>query len=131
MADLGTALHTRLKDGSAGAIVATRIYPRIRPQNSPLPAITYTVPGGARDATLKGLSQTRRPRVQIDCWAETYAQSRALADAAVADLSTPATVAGLKFGRASADEPRDLGEDTGGKYLHRASVDLLVEYRIV
>lgn len=131
MADLGTALFTRLKDGAAGALVATRIYPRIRPQNSALPAITYTVPGGARDATLKGLSGTRRPRIQIDCWAATYAQSRALAEAAVADLSTPADVAGLKFGRASADEPRDLGEDVGDTFIHRASVDLLVEYRIV
>lgn len=126
MADLGSALFARLNGNTSAA---NRVYPRVRPQNTQLPAITYTVPGGDRDQHLKGYTGTRRPRVQIDCWAATYAAARALADAAVAILSPPGSAAGIQFGHSSANEPRDLGEDTATGFVHRASVDLLVEYQ--
>jgi hypothetical protein len=45
-------------------------------------------------------------------------------------LSVPGVFAGVVFGVTKAEGPRDLGEDTSAGFIHRASVDLLVEHAL-
>lgn len=133
MADFATALRTRLTtDGPLSPLIGTRVYPLIRPQNSPLPAIRYQVVSDPRPEHLQGYDGARVSRVQVDCFAETYIGARDVAEKAIAAVASPATVAGIQFGRTSAEGPRDLYNDVdGGGQIYGASVDLLVEHRLV
>lgn len=128
MADFATALRTRLVDASTSA--DTRIYPVIVPQNAVKPYIRYQTISDPRPEHLGGYDGARQVRVQVDCFAATYAAGRALAEAVIAALAAPATVGGVQFGRIKAEGPRDLGEDTATGFTHRASLDLLVEHRL-
>ena len=68
--------------GASGitTLVGERIYPITRPQNSVLPAITYTRIFGNPVQSIGGFtSATSEIRIQIDCWASTYDQVQALA----------------------------------------------------
>lgn len=114
-------------DPAVSAIIAARVYPLERPQNSKGPAITYQVISDPRSDHLKGPDGARPTRVQLDCWADTYAVAKALVRAAIAALRFPATVQGKRFGHARVEGPRDLRETVaGGKTIHRQSVDLII-----
>lgn len=129
MADFLTALHARLTaDGDVSALINTRAYPTIVPQNATKPYIRYQVISDDRPEHLGGYDGARVSRVQVDCFAEKFSQTRALAEAVIDAVAQPATVAGTKFGRTKAEGPRDLGEDTSDGFVHRASLDLLVEH---
>lgn len=131
MADFASALSDRLKaDAGVSAIAGPRGYWVKVPQGTPLPYYRMQVISDPRPEHLKGYDGARRTRVQVDCFAQTYAASRALAEAVVTATITPGLYGGTRFGRVKAEGPRDLGEDvTGGSFIHRASVDLLVEHR--
>lgn len=133
MADLGTAFHARsVADAGIAAIIAKRLYPVAVPQGAVLPYGRYQVISDPRPEHLKGYHASRTVRVQVDCFAETYAEARALAEAFVQAFALPATIAGVKFNRGKAEGPRDLGEDVQGKpFIHRASLDLLLEHRVI
>lgn len=62
----------------------------------------------------------------MDCWAATYAQARALAEAAIAAVVPANTSNGIIFNRAMVDSSRDLGEQTETQFIHRIQTDLLV-----
>lgn len=114
-------------DAAVKAIVAERVYPLERPQNSPSPAITYQVISDPRSNHLKGSDGSRPTRLQCDCWADSYGVAKALARAVIAALRFPATVQGKKFGHAQVEGPRDLRETVaGGKTIHRQSVDFII-----
>lgn len=132
MTDFATALRARLiADAGVSALVGTRIFPMIRPQDSALPAVRYQVISDPRPEHLKGYDGARSSRVQYDCFAETYLGARALANAVIAALALPAIASGVTFGRGKAEGPRDGGEDVaGGKFIYRAIVDLIVEHRL-
>jgi hypothetical protein len=131
LADFATALRARLvANGPVNALVGTKIYPLIAPQNAALPYVRYQVISDLRDEHLKGYDGARVSRVQIDCFAATYIAARDLANKIIAAVATPATESGVKFGRVKAEGPRDLGEDTTAGYTHRASIDLLVEHAL-
>ena len=77
-----------LLSGSAGitAIVGSgasaRIYPMLVPQGfDNYPAITYQVISEERDPELTQQNGLYRARVQITCWARTYAGARSLKEA--------------------------------------------------
>jgi hypothetical protein len=71
----------RLRTNDAvSALVGTRIYPIQLPPGRTLPAITYTRVSTVRGHCLGGPSGRLRPRIQIDCWADTYSGARTLAD---------------------------------------------------
>jgi hypothetical protein len=126
--DFQTGVRSRLlANGDVAAIVGTRIDWVERPQNSALPAISLQTISDPRPLHLKGMDRARSTRVQCDCWAETYAAALALARAAIAALSSPATISGKKFGHAQVDAQRDLGETVGdGSFIHRQSVDFII-----
>ena len=76
-----TALFTILDgDADTEAIVGARIYPAIVYQTADLPAVTFQQISGARTHTAGGPISLANPRFQVNCWAETYAESRQLAE---------------------------------------------------
>lgn len=83
MAEIGEVIVTKLT-GHAGlsALIGARVYPSQLPQRPTLPAVTYfrvsTQHVQHRDDG--GYAALRRPRYQLDCWAETQAQARAVAE---------------------------------------------------
>jgi hypothetical protein len=81
-------LFTRLKDDAGvSAIVGTGIYPVRLPQNKSTPALVYTQISGPRLHDLGGASDRAMPRFQVDCWADTAAAAKSLADAVRASLN--------------------------------------------
>ena len=123
-----SALATRIE--AAGTIAGDRVHWVAVPQDTALPYIRMQTASDPRPEHLKDYHGARQTRVQVDCFAERYAQARALAEAVIAGMATPAVVEGVRFGRGKATGPRDLGDDTTGKFVHRASVDLLVEHTL-
>ena len=78
--ELGEALYTKLS-GTAGvsALVSTRIYPVVVPQNGSLPCITYqqiSEPWAHAMGTDPGI---RSPRYQISAWSTSYSQVKSVA----------------------------------------------------
>lgn len=63
----------------SGAVGGTRIYPLVRPQGSPLPAITYQRVSQTRADPLVGRERVASIRLQIDCWSAKYADLKTLA----------------------------------------------------
>jgi hypothetical protein len=132
MADLGNAMFERLRDApQVAAIVGTKIHWLKVPQGTTPPYIRLQVVSGDAFEDLDGDTVVRESRVQADCFALTHAISHELAEAITRATAEPATVAGVIFSRIKVTGPRDLGEDVDGKgFIHRASMDLLVWYRL-
>ena len=70
-----------LADAAVSGLVAKRVYPHVLPQKPRLPAMTYSRVAAPRDVTTSGPDGTVRVRVQLDCWAQTYAEAWGLANA--------------------------------------------------
>lgn len=131
--DMQGALRARLLAAAPViALVGNRVDWMTRPQSAGLPAITLQTISDDRPKHLKGYQGFRETRVQCDCWASTYAQSRALAEEVIGVVSPPHAGNGIRFDHAIADGPRDLGEmvggaaNTGTTFVHRASVDFII-----
>lgn len=123
MADFAAALRTRLI-----ALAGGQVFWTIVPAGKALPYIRLQTISDVRPEHLKGYDRARQTRVQADCFAATHKAAQALAAAAVAAVAAPATAGGVTFGRTKAEGPRDLGDDATESFIHRASVDLLVEH---
>ena len=63
------------------ALVSSRVYPLVLPQNAALPAIAYQRISGPREHSHSGPSGLAHPRIQLACWAATYAEAKAVAAA--------------------------------------------------
>ena len=118
-------------DSAIAALAGTRVYPVLLPQAPTLPAITYQFVSGFREPGLDGPPGLNRARVQLDCWASTYMESEALANAVRLALDgfqggvggSPARqVQGIFFAA-----ERDLYEPDAIAY--RRSVDYHVTYQ--
>lgn len=123
-ADLYSAMAN---DATVGGLVggtgsSARVYPMILPQGSVLPAVTYQVIDKPRidTASLSGHNARVRARVQVDCWAGTYAQVKSLADATRNALLTASAFTALNL------DDRDLYEDD--THIYRVSADFSVWY---
>lgn len=68
------------------ALVSTRIYPGVAPENAALPYIVYSLTNTERLSTLLGSGDDARYQMQIDCVANTYTSGKAVAAAVVAAL---------------------------------------------
>ena len=68
-------------DVGVSALLSSRIYPGTLPQNWTAPAISYQRISGERNRILSGPDDRATPRIQIDCWADSYSGARALAEA--------------------------------------------------
>lgn len=133
MADFAISLKARLAAYAplttitgAGKIHWTKV-----PQTTALPYIRLQTISDPRPAHLQGYQSARVSRVQADCFADSWGKAREAAQAIITALAAPADVSGIHFGFTKAEGPRDLGEDVpGGTFIHRASLDLLVEHRL-
>ena len=70
-----------IADAGVSAIVGTRVYPILMPQNPTFELITYQKISGVRGKQLSGTTGYARPVIQIDCWAESFLTAQTLADA--------------------------------------------------
>lgn len=61
------------------------VYPVLLPESSPLPAITYQIISGVAEPTFDTTGM-RKYRVQVDCWANSYATADTLRDQVIATL---------------------------------------------
>ena len=75
-----TALYSYLKDfAGLYALVSTRIYPLILPQNPTLPAVAYQQISGPRVHAMGNDPGITYPRYQFSCWGSTPASAAAVA----------------------------------------------------
>lgn len=69
-------------EASITALVSTRIFPvRVPQAQTTKPCITYTRISGQRIRDFDGEVGIENPRIQIDCWANTFASAFSVADA--------------------------------------------------
>lgn len=101
------------------------------PQAVELDYVRLTVISDPRPEHLKGYTGARVSRVQADAFSMQWGRAREAAELLIAGVAEPGVFAGIHFGRVKAIGPRDLGEEVDGKgFIHRASIDLLVEHKI-
>lgn len=83
-----TALRTALlADVTISALVdARRIYPVMLPQAPVYPALTFQTISGDSHYAMQGPSELANPRIQIDCYAESYDVVMDLRNAVIACL---------------------------------------------
>jgi hypothetical protein len=81
----GLVAHLQ-SDAGVSALVETRIYPLVVPQDATLPALAYQRISGPRDHAHDGPTGLARARVQLTYVASTYAAAKELAEAARAAL---------------------------------------------
>lgn len=84
MAQIEVLLVTRLKaDGAVAALVGGRVHPDRLPQGTTYPALRYVMVDRVEVLAKPGSLALRivRASVQLDCYAATYGQAKALAAA--------------------------------------------------
>lgn len=69
-----------------GALAGRRVFHKLRPQGSPLPAVVIKRISAVPARRLDGVVTVTTSRIQIDCWAETAPQLFAVASAVKAAL---------------------------------------------
>ena len=85
---VGKAIYARLvAHAGTTALVGTRVYPLRLPQGPTYPAIRYQVISAPREHAMGADTGTVHARVQVDCWATTYAGAKALAAQVILALS--------------------------------------------
>jgi hypothetical protein len=76
-----TSLFTRLSGfGGLSALVATRIYPMLLPQEPQYPAVTYAFVSGVPVAAMGADTGVTRKRLRVTAWSKTYAEMTSVAD---------------------------------------------------
>lgn len=80
MAELEAAIKSRLGAyGGLTALVASRVYPLQLPQRPTLPAVTYRRIDGPREHAMGADPGLAHPRIQVDSWGASYADTKAVA----------------------------------------------------
>jgi len=77
-ADLRTHL---VNDSTVNGIVGDRVYPLRLSQGYTLPAISYQRISGDRAKDISGSIGHAQPRIQVDCWTNSYSDLKDLAEA--------------------------------------------------
>lgn len=77
-----SATKTALEAAGVTALVGTRVYPDVRPQDDALPAIVYQRTQTTFVPTIHSSVSLTRAQIAIGCYAETRAGAEAVADAA-------------------------------------------------
>ena len=127
--DLRAAL---LAAPDVAAMVGARVYPNIRPQASPLPALVLTVVSGRRDYHTRGVGTLKTRRVQVDVFASTAQDAEDLSNATEEALSGfSGVVGGTRFQGVFLDAERDGFEPAQeeGSAVYRRILDFMISYR--
>lgn len=76
-----------------------RVFPGVAPFGTARPYIIYQQVGGAATNYVEtAMAANRNARIQVDCWADTPAQAKALARSAEVTLVTSTTLRGYVLG---------------------------------
>lgn len=111
------------------AVSGQRITWGRRTQGAALPAIVLHRIDGNRDYHLSGASGLVASRVQVDCWANTFAAAKLAARAVEAAVSGAHFTQGqTRFDAILIADERDDSEDVNGAPLFRTSLDLAVHH---
>lgn len=105
-----------------------RLYPGVRPQGSPLPALVLNVFPRPPQYTHQGACRVGEDRIQVDALAATYTEMRALRRVVRARLSGfKGVVEGVEFqGVFDAGGGGDSFEHAPPDRIHRHSMDFIV-----
>ena len=122
-----------LADGTVAGIVADRIHPEVRPQDSTLPAIVYTHINDERDVDMDGPSDFVRVRMQVDCWHTSYPGVKTLAAAVRAALNgvgiaSPNLLGSEPVQLVVLENEGDLSVPDGDSRERRVSQDWMITY---
>ena len=108
------------------ALVSTRIYPQVIPQDAVLPAIAYQRISGPRVHSQSGASGLAYPRFQFTCQAATYSAARQVANAVRAALDgyrgTMGGAGGVSVGAAFVANEIDGYSEESGEHTVRLDV---------
>ena len=82
MATIEEAVYARtVGDAGVAALIGTRCYPLVVPQDAAMPAIAYQRISGAPERSHSGFSGVSETRFQFTCEANSYASAKAVAQA--------------------------------------------------
>lgn len=127
------ALLARLRSaGGVTALISTRSYWELAPQNAARPYVTLLDVTSLRGQMLNDWD-LEAGRVQIDVWASSYTSKNDIMEAVLAALVPGATGNGHVFQRADiALGPRDIsGERDGTAPVFRKTADLIIHHKPV
>lgn len=120
-------LYSRLS-GYAGltALVSTRVYPNIKPQDAELPAVSYRRISSLRYSAMSIDTGVVKARFQIDAWAATYDGVSALRDQVRAAMQRWRTETGTVVQDSFILNETDLYEDDTKQ--HHIAIDVEINY---
>lgn len=99
------------------AIIGTRVYPGIIPQSGVQPCIVYNKQSRTRQQLFCGTDGLLSTRLEIDCYADSYIKSVALANAVTAALQDfSGNMAGTEVPRIFLENEIDLSDIEPGLY---------------
>ena len=116
--------------GHAGltALTGTRIYPLVMPQNTILPAVTFSKVSGPRVHAMQKDTSTAYPRFQVSCWGSAYKQAKEVAAqvrAALQDYKgTMGGAGGVAVGGVFLEDENDLYEP--GTQVYHVALDFII-----
>ena len=126
---IDAAIYARLSaDTAVAAIVGTKIYPVQAPKNAVAPWVRWQRISRVQPRDLAAIGGLIKTRIQFDCIAETYSDSRALSEAVRAAVQNWQDVAeGIED--ADAENSRDSFEPIADKSYHIASLDFVITHQ--
>jgi hypothetical protein len=124
-----------LADAAVAALIGTRLYPAIMPQDPVLPATTYQWISAIRYPNMDDAGGLSTARVQVDCWSDSKAEALEVFEAIRLALdgyrgafgSIPVYGAFLESERESYEPATDAGTGSGVA-LYRRSGDYVITY---
>ena len=124
---LTTDFYTRLTTyAGLTALISTRVYGGDNaPDKATKPYCVYSQVSAGRKYTHGGYAGIQRPRMQVNCYAETYEVAKEVAAQVTAALESW-SVANVQVGAAFQDNEVDLYEKDTGLYV--VPVDFFVWY---
>lgn len=119
----GLRLHSRLTSHTGtAALVATRVYPVIAPQDAVYPCVVYQRVSGTEQ---RGSTSMREARYQVSAWAESFAGAQALATQIRAALEEWSAYGGGVFVR-MARIVNEIDDWEPDERLYRTIIDVIL-----
>jgi hypothetical protein len=118
-----------LATSGISSLVSTRVYPGAVPQGSAMPAMVVNTITGAPIYADEGEVGLDQARMQIDCWATTYAGAKLLAREVRESLSGfEGASGGVTFPYILLETTRDSREGGANtsEYRYRTSMDFII-----
>ena len=120
-AELEKGLYTLITSNSPQTLAASRVYPRL-PQGVTFPAVRYQRISTSRVQALDSAVGVTEATVQVDCMAESYSESKTLADSVRVILHDYMGSWGTLLARhVSLDSENDFYEQDGDRVTHWVS----------